>query len=489
MDSHKAPWECSFGKEDKNKCKPGNIPKTDKEYFETMVLCILQAGLSWSMVRRMWPKLRQSFYEFDINTLSNKKLKDILSRPNSIKNLKKTKAIIKNAKIFKEIKGEYVSFRDYLASLKQMSDKKAIKALAKKFNHFGEYSAEYFLHSVGYWRQQTMKAAVFYKPFDLRIEDIETPQPRKGEVLIRVKAASICGTDLHIYQGKVDVKTPIVLGHDGSGVIEKIGKNVSNFKKGDRVIPSIVFSCQKCSFCKIGKRNLCEDGKYIGFETNGVFAEYLIAPANCVFKIPKNVSFEAAAIVEPIELALHTLELIQPKSGETITILGQGPIGLVFTQIAKNFGLKVIAIEKNSDKLFLAKSLGADFVINPAKENLNAKILEITKRGADYTVEAVGTQKTIDQTTQITKPIGKIAIIGEGKDLRGPLLNHTLEQVIFTPVSGSGWDYQGALKLLAKKKINTKRIITHRIKLENISGIFTELAKGKVKPVKIIISF
>jgi len=332
-----------------------------------------------------------------------------------------------------------------------------------------------------------MKAVVFYKPFDIRIEKIKTPEPKEGEVLIKIKSASVCGTDLHIYQGKVDIKTPLVLGHDGSGVIEKFGKGVSNFKIGSRVIPSIVFSCQRCKFCRAGKRNLCKRANYIGFETNGSFAEYLLAPANCIFKIPRNVSFDEAAIVEPIELALHTMELLKPKKQEIIAIMGQGPIGLVATQVAKNAGLGVIAIDKNKEKLVLSKKLGANFAVDASKENIEKKILQLTKKGVDYTIEAVGSQPTIDISAKITKPLGKIAILGEGKDLHGPLLEHSREQTILTPVSGSGWDYQKALALLSQRKINVKSLISHIVKLEKAPKIFQQITKNRIKPIKILI--
>jgi threonine dehydrogenase-like Zn-dependent dehydrogenase len=332
-----------------------------------------------------------------------------------------------------------------------------------------------------------MKAAVFHEPFDIRIEEIKTPEPKEGEVLIKIKSASVCGTDLHIYQGKVDIKTPLVLGHDGSGVIEKIGKGVSNFKGGERVIPSIVFSCQKCKFCRMGKRNLCEKANYIGFETNGSFAEYLLAPANCIFKIPRNVSFDEAAMVEPIELALHTIELLKPKKQEVTAIIGQGPIGLTATQVAKISGLRVIAIDKNKEKLVLSKKLGADFVIDASKEDIENKVLKLTNNGVDYTIEAVGSQPTIDISTKITKPLGKIAILGEGKDLHGPLLEHTKEQTVLTPVSGSGWGYQKALRLLSQNKINVKIFISRTVKLEELPKIFQQITKNRTKPTKILI--
>lgn len=152
MKRHQAPWECSFGKEDKNECQPGNRPKSDREYLEIMSLCVLQAGLGWAMIRKIWPRVKGSFHRFNINILANKKLGDILKNPHTIKNPKKIEAIIKNAQKFKMVKQKYGSFAQYLGTLKPLSERKVIATLSSEFNHFGKYSAEYFLHSVGYWK-------------------------------------------------------------------------------------------------------------------------------------------------------------------------------------------------------------------------------------------------------------------------------------------------------------------------------------------------
>jgi threonine dehydrogenase-like Zn-dependent dehydrogenase len=332
-----------------------------------------------------------------------------------------------------------------------------------------------------------MQAAVFHKPFDVRVENIKTPKPKEGEVLIRMKAASVCGTDVHMYRGKVDIVAPLVLGHDGSGVIEKVGKGVSGFERGDRVIPSIVFSCQRCAFCRGGKRNLCKKAAYIGFETNGTFAEYLVAPVRCIFKIPRNVSFEEAAVVEPIELALHTVELLKPKKGETVAVIGQGPIGLMATQVATSAGARVIAVDTNKKKLALAKKFGAAFVIDTSRKDVRKEVLKLTNGGADCAIEAVGSQPTIDLAARVTKPLGKIALVGEGKNLRGPLLKHILEQTIVTPVSGSGWEYRRALRLLSAGKVDVKSLVTDVVKLGELPGVLRRIADGAMKPVKVLV--
>ena len=152
MKFHKAPWECVYGKEDKSECLPGEEPKSDQEYFEILCLCILQAGLNWGAVRRNWRKYKQAFFNFEINKLARARVEDLIRRPNAIRNRKKIEAIIYNAKEFQKIREEYGSFRNFLASLRQLEDEELFKLLAKKFRHMGIYTAEYFLHSVGYWK-------------------------------------------------------------------------------------------------------------------------------------------------------------------------------------------------------------------------------------------------------------------------------------------------------------------------------------------------
>ena len=147
---HKAPWECTFAKEDKSKCMPGTPPKSDQEYFEILCLCILQAGLNWGMVRKNWHKFKRGFYDFNIQTLANAKIYELLKRDGVLRNENKVKAIINNAKEFESIKQNKGSFSNLLKSLKGMENKKANKKLIHQFSHMGEYSVEYYLHSVGH---------------------------------------------------------------------------------------------------------------------------------------------------------------------------------------------------------------------------------------------------------------------------------------------------------------------------------------------------
>lgn len=150
MKSHRAPWECTYSKEDKSKCKSGKKPKSDQEYFEILCLCILQTGLSWGMIRKNWQKYRRGFCNFDINKLSKIKPNKLIKNPNIIRNPKKVDSIICNAKEFQRIKKEYGSFSNFLKTLKPLKDKEVFKLLMQRFKHVGNYTAEFYLHCVGY---------------------------------------------------------------------------------------------------------------------------------------------------------------------------------------------------------------------------------------------------------------------------------------------------------------------------------------------------
>ncbi len=148
---HQAPWECIYAKEDKSACRPGDKPVSDQEYFEVLCLCILQAGLGWGTIRANWQRYREGFHRFSINRLSKARVDKLLGKPNVLKNRSKVEAIIHNAQEFRRIKNEHGSFGDFLGSLADRPDKEVLKLLLKRFRHIGDYTAEYYLHSVGYW--------------------------------------------------------------------------------------------------------------------------------------------------------------------------------------------------------------------------------------------------------------------------------------------------------------------------------------------------
>jgi len=151
MKEHRAPWECTYAKEDKSGCKPGKKPKSEREYFEILCLCILQAGLNWGTVRRNWQRYRKGFYNFNVNRLAKAQPRELMKRPKAIRNFEKIRSIVYNAKELQKIRKEYGSFLNFLKSLEQFPGKEVSKFLTKRFKHVGEYTAEYYLHCIGYW--------------------------------------------------------------------------------------------------------------------------------------------------------------------------------------------------------------------------------------------------------------------------------------------------------------------------------------------------
>lgn len=331
-----------------------------------------------------------------------------------------------------------------------------------------------------------MKAVVFYGPKNMGVE--ERPLPRLGdyEVLIRVKAASICGTDLHIFSDDLEVKTPIILGHDFSGVVENTGEDVTRFQKEERVIAHMVRYCGECLFCRQGRHNLCLKSAFMGFEVDGAFTEYVIAPVRDVIPIPAEVSFEEAAITEPLVMALRVMDFVQPMIGETMAIFGQGPIGLVQTQIAKLAGIRVIAIDPLKERLKLAQGFGADHVLNPYETDVVDTILKLTDGiGVDCAVEASGSQGAIDLASEVIRSGGKVLFVGAGRGLRGPIIQH--RERVFVEVLVDPWKYPLALKLLAEKQVDVRSLVTREIGLDEIVDLFKGLSEGRLKAVKVVV--
>lgn len=334
---------------------------------------------------------------------------------------------------------------------------------------------------------EKMKAAVLHGKGDLRIQTLNIPKISDNEVLIRVKAASMCGTDLHFYKGELETKTPRVLGHDFSGIVAKVGSDVREFNEGDRVISEIIRYCGKCYRCSKGDHHLCVNAKYIGFEVDGSFAEYTAAPAKNVFKIPDNVSFDEAAMTEPLALALHVMDFVRPKTGEAMAIFGQGPVGLVQTQVAKLSGMVVIAVETRPVRLKLSEELGADHTINPKQADTRKAILKITRGlGVDCSVEAAGLQETIDQAFEVTRSGGKLVLVGAGRNLRGPPLRHS-EVTIWAPSNGGVGKYPVALQLVSEGKVDLRKLVTNRIPLNLLPGIMENLSANRLEEIKLIV--
>jgi len=215
-----------------------------------------------------------------------------------------------------------------------------------------------------------VRALVLRGVRDLRLEEVEEPKVSEGEVLIRVGACGICGTDLHFYRGEWRVKTPLVPGHEFSGVVEEVGPGAEWVEVGSRVVAEPNVTCGRCYYCRMEKRNFyCPNIKAVGVDVNGAFAEYVKVPAANVYRFPDWMSFEEAALIEPLACCVRGLYNVGIEPGDTVAVVGAGPVGLLMVQLAKMWGAsRVYAIDLIERRLSLAKQLGADVVVNAAKE-------------------------------------------------------------------------------------------------------------------------
>lgn len=264
-----------------------------------------------------------------------------------------------------------------------------------------------------------MKAIQYYGINDIRYEEVEIQKPKFGEVLVKVEAALTCGTDLKTLRRGHPVlikKIPSGFGHEFSGTIVEIGKGVQCFEVGDRVVAANSAPCGKCFYCRNEQYNLCENLEFL----NGAYAEYITVPKQIVsknlLKIPNNLPFEFAAFAEPLANVVHGVERTNIKAGQTVGIIGTGPIGLMFCKLAKLKGAKVIVAGRNQEKLDLAKSFGnADEIVNLTKYPNPEKIFKDFSRenkGLDVAIECVGLPEIWEMMFSIVRKGGKIHFFG-----------------------------------------------------------------------------
>lgn len=250
-----------------------------------------------------------------------------------------------------------------------------------------------------------MKSAVFHGKHELLIEEKAIPKIGADDVLIRVMACGVCGTDIHIYEGDEGAaKCPIgtTLGHEFSGVVEKIGGNVSVCRKGDRVCVDPNKLCGKCYYCKSGMGHFCEHITGIGTTVDGGFAQYCAVPQSQVYKIAQSTTFEQAAMAEPVSCCLHGIDMCGVQCSDTVAIIGGGMIGMIMLQLARLSGAHtIILIEPVESKREIAKKLGADVLIDPFKEDVKGSLGKKGIRRISAVIECVGSAATIANALDI----------------------------------------------------------------------------------------
>ena len=335
-----------------------------------------------------------------------------------------------------------------------------------------------------------MKAIQFYAPEDIRYEEVPIQEPKKGEVLVKIMAALTCGTDVKTFRRGHPVlikSVPSGFGHEFSGIVEKLGEGVTNIKIGDRVVAANSAPCGECFFCKKGQYNLCENLQFL----NGAYAEYITVPARIVeknmIKIPDDLSFEEAAFTEPLANVVHGAERTDIKAGQSVGIIGIGPIGLMFAKYAKLKGARVIVGGRNEIKLRLAKEFaGVDEVVDLKNtENFEEVFRNFSdeKRGLDVAIECVGLPEMWEKTFSLVRAGGTVHFFGgckKGSEIKLPTTKMHYGDIKILSVFHHTPEYvRKALDLIATHKMDVKKLITEEISLDKIPYAMQQHIEGK----------
>jgi 2-desacetyl-2-hydroxyethyl bacteriochlorophyllide A dehydrogenase len=342
-----------------------------------------------------------------------------------------------------------------------------------------------------------MKAGVVYGPRDIRVEEVEMPSPRPGEVLLEVKAAGICGSDLHFHRSNAD-GAPVrrlMSGHELSGRITAVGEDVKLRKVGERVGVEPLLGCGECQFCSMGYYHICKKLTHPG----GGFREYTAVLENKVFPLPDSVSYEEAAILDCLAVGVHAVHRADVSVTDAVAVIGDGAIGLSTLEVALAAGARKAAlIGHHGSNLEIARKVGADVAIDSAESDEVEEVMLLTNgEGCEVVFETVGGMaETMESAVQMVKPGGSIVVIGsfaKPVELNFRRLLRNEINLIFS-WSYSTWEgmpeFEIALDLLARAKLDAKSLITHMFPLEGISDAFhAALNKGESGALKVLITY
>ena len=332
-----------------------------------------------------------------------------------------------------------------------------------------------------------MKAARLYKAGEpLQIEDVEVPKLEPGEVLVRIRACGVCHTDIHFaLEGLLKPgKVPQILGHEPAGEIVEVSDDVTNFKKGDRVLIHFYWSCGSCKYCRQGRESLCDNLKTFGFNIDGAYSEFAKAPANRLVKLPSNLPFDAGILVDSGATALHAVKTIGGvRLGDRVLIIGSGGVGSSLIQVAKLSGAYVIAVDAFDDKLDLARELGADHTINSKKQDIHSEVMKLTGEvGVDTAFETVSFKNTMEGAYESLRKGGRLVFLGYQPGLNfetHPLTLVLGEKQVMGSRASSRQDLEDAVNLASQGRL--KLSVTRRFELDQVNEALQMLAHGEIR--------
>jgi len=325
-----------------------------------------------------------------------------------------------------------------------------------------------------------MKALVKYAPGfeNIELREVDEPTPDPNQVLIEVKAAGICGSDVKHYEDGSSLATPVILGHEFSGKIVEVGDEVEHYAEGDRVVSETsAYTCGVCSYCLTGDYHLCPQRMGLGSKVDGAFTKYVAVPCRIVHKIPDRMSYEEAALVQPCaDICNAVIRKADIRPGDTVVVLGPGPMGLLTTMVAKASGAGVvIQTGHRGVRLAMASKIGADKIIAVDEEDPVEKVLEYTGgRGADVVFEASGSPEALTQSFDMARRMGQIILVTSPQ---APV-EASFRKILGKPLTLRGsimskWvDYDRAIRLISMGMVKADELITHRLNLADWRNAF-----------------
>jgi len=323
------------------------------------------------------------------------------------------------------------------------------------------------------------------------------PAVGPGEVLVRVAACGICGSDVHGYDGSSGRRIPpIVMGHEAAGTVAAVGAGVRDYEEGDRVTFDSTVYCGECEFCARGEVNLCNNRQVVGvscgdYRRHGAFAEYVVVPKRILYHLPDNFDFAEAAMLEAVSVALHAVRVSQPSGGETALVVGAGMIGLLTLQAARAAGCsRVLIADVDATRLKLARQIGADEALLCSGAELVAEVAKLTGgRGVDLAYEAVGRNETVAAAIDCTRKGGTVTLIGNiVPEVTLPLQKVVTRQLRLQGSCASAGEYPRAIELIASGKIQVKPLITAVAPLEDGPQWFERLHAREPNLMKVVLT-
>lgn len=335
-----------------------------------------------------------------------------------------------------------------------------------------------------------MKAVILRGPLDLAIEEVPKPHIGPNDVLLKMKAVGICGTDMHIYQNGPSTKRPLTLGHEFVGAIEEVGESVDKNLIGKKAVAEHVLGCGNCLYCKKDQKNLCQKRIAFGINSDGALQEYMKIPLELIHVLPNNFSYDLGVLVEPLTIGVYSAQKGEVKKEDLVAVVGLGPIGLFVSSIATSLGATVYGFDILPDRLdYAEKKKYIKKGINTKDPDFTTQFIKSTQ-GADVSFEVVGMEQTLYTAISLTRSGGRVVVLGIFK--KNPAINmmDLVKREIHLIGSYTSVNiFAKTINLLSKGKIDTAGFITHRYPIDEVKKAFDENLKYPAGRIKTIIEF